>query len=106
MHAYGRTLRREGDLSLLALPAGAGCEWYCVCNGPTPLGTFALLDRATSFFDAVRGALPDGGGGGRDARHPPAGGAVTDLAAYRRRRRRRLPEGALDEPAALRAEER
>ena len=108
MHAYGRTLRREGDLTLLALPATAGCEWYCVCNGPTPLGTFTLLDRATSFFDAVSGARPTGsaGGSGWASRRPPARpGEVTDLAAYRRRRGRRLPGATHGEGEAVRSEE-
>jgi hypothetical protein len=87
MYAYGRTLRREGELRLLALPAGADCEWYCVCNGPTPLATFKLLERAHSFFDAVCGAAPAAVScGGRPQGCPSAADAVTDLATYRRRR--------------------
>ena len=97
MHAYGRTLRREGDLRLLALPTGAGCEWYCVCNGPTPIGTFRLLERSRFSFDAVCGAPGAPGAPGGPAAPgappglpaPPGPGApagVTDLAAYRRRR--------------------
>jgi hypothetical protein len=107
MHAYGRTLRREGDLTLLALPATAGCEWYCVCNGPTPLGTFTLLSRAMSFFAAVSGARPAGSGGsGRADRRPPARpGEVTDLAAYRQRRGRRSPGAPHGDGAAVRSEE-
>ena len=75
MYAYGRTLRREGELRLLALPAGADCEWYCVCNGPTPLATFKLLERAHSFFDAVCGAGPAAVAcGGRPQGCPSAAG--------------------------------
>jgi hypothetical protein len=104
MYAYGRTLRRQGELRLLALPAGGGCEWYCVCNGPTPLATFKLLERAHSFFDAVSSAAPpavscEGRPQGRPSAAP---GGVTDLAAYRRRRALRplAAAGPAREPAS------
>jgi hypothetical protein len=84
MHAYGRTLRRAGDLRLLALPVGAGRECYCVADGLEPLATFPTLERALAFFQASREATREAGAG-------PRGGAggVTDLTAYRLRRHRR-----------------
>ena len=86
MHAYGRTLRRAGDLRLLALPVGAGRERYCVAAGLEPLATFPALERALAFFQAIREATQSAGDGAG-----PRGGAggVTDLTAYRLRRHRR-----------------
>lgn len=82
-HAYGRTLRRSGDLVLLALPVGAGLERYCVATGETPLATFAGAGPAVAFFEALCAA--DGGAPGESTPRD-AGGKVTDLAAYRRAR--------------------
>jgi hypothetical protein len=80
VHAFGRTLRRAGDLRLLALPVGPGRERFCVAAGGAPLATFAAAAPAVAFFEALRAV-------GVEAARPPQGGTgrVTDLAAYRRR---------------------
>jgi hypothetical protein len=88
VHAFGRTLRRVGDLYLLALPVGDGRERYCVAAGETPLAVFAAVGPAAAFFEALcaAGAPP----------HPTRGGpgGVTDLAAYRAARAYSGPPGA------------
>ena len=74
MHAYGRTLRRVGDLYLLALPGDAGRERYCVAEGPDPIVTYPTLEQALGAFEAIREAT--------DAevhRRQFAAGGVTDL---------------------------
>jgi hypothetical protein len=98
VHAYGRTLRRAGDLVLLALPVGPGRERFCVAAGGAPLATFAAASPAVAFFEALRAA-----GTVADARPPQAGsGGVTDLAAYRAARapRPRRAAGGPGGPAA------
>jgi hypothetical protein len=83
MHAYGRTLRRVGDLRLLALPGDDGRDRYCVADGPDPIAAYPTLAQALAAFGAVCGATD----AAAHRRQLTAGG-VTDLAAYRLRRRR------------------
>jgi hypothetical protein len=111
MDAHGRTLRRWGDLRLVAAPAAGGPERYAVVQGEgAPLGTFAAQAAAVAFFEALRAAWIAQGAGaapgaapagaldaaragawarraeGERLRQAEAAG-VTDLAAYRRARR-------------------
>jgi hypothetical protein len=82
VHAFGRTLRRVGDLRLLGLPVGSGRERYGVADGFEPLATYPTLEQALAAFEAVREAT--------------AASGVTDPAAFRLRRGRprgRAPRG-------------
>ena len=72
MHAFGRTLRRVGDLRLLGLPVGSGCERYGIADGFEPVATYPTLEQARAAFEAVCEAT--------------AASGVTDLTAFRRRR--------------------
>ena len=82
MHAYGRTLRRAGDLGLLALPIGDGRDRYYLTDGPALVATSASLEQALAAFaamcDATDAAAP---------RQRLAASGVIDLAAERARRR-------------------
>jgi hypothetical protein len=112
MDAPGHTLRRWGDLRLVAVPADGGPERYHVAQGEgAPLGTFAARAEAVAFFEALRaagiaqeeGAAPDAAPPGaldaaraeawarraeRERLRAAEAAGVTDLAAYRRARRR------------------
>ena len=117
MHAYRQTLRQSGDLGLLVIPGAEGPDCYCVVVGSTPLATFPTVERALTFFDALRAAgeasaieAAAADAWAREAEHQrlwhegaglrdPARGQVTNLALYRRRRAvRRVP--AETHPAA------
>jgi hypothetical protein len=74
VHAFGRTLRRVGDLRLLGLPVGSGRERYGVADGFEPVAAFPTLEHARAAFEAVCEAAAVSG--------------VTDLTAFRLRRRR------------------
>jgi hypothetical protein len=90
VHAYGRTLRRVGDLRLLGLPVGSGRERYGVADGFEPVATYPTLEQALAAFEAVCDAT--------------AASGVTDPAAFRLRRGRprgsapqgRRPSGAME----------
>jgi hypothetical protein len=90
VHAFGRTLRRVGDLRLLGLPVGSGRERYCVADGFEPVATFPTLEHALAAFEAVCEAT--------------AASGVADPAAFRLRRGRprgraprgRRPSGAVE----------
>jgi hypothetical protein len=99
VHAFGRTVRRFGDLRLVAVPVGGGAERYVVVqDDEPPLGAFPTLRAAVACFEALRAAavaraeealtdaapedlLPGPPG-------PPVPGNLVDLAEYRRTRRR------------------
>src|SRR5262249_18263349 len=55
VYAFGRTMRRYGDLRLVAVPAGAGTERSVVVqdDGP-PVGTFPTLHAAVACLEALR----------------------------------------------------
>jgi hypothetical protein len=84
VHAYGRTLRRAGDLRLLALPGEDGRERYCVADGLEPIGAFPTLAQAAAAFEAVCEATAAAA-----RRRELAARGIADLTAYRLRRRRR-----------------
>jgi hypothetical protein len=83
VHAYGRTLRRAGDLRLLALPGDDGRDRYCVADGLEPVVTCPTLEQALAAFEAVCDATAAAA-----HRQQLAASGVVDLAAYRLRRRR------------------
>ncbi len=58
MHAYGRTLQRVGEVSLLALPGEDGAARYCVAVGLEPVATYTTLAAARVGFEARRAARP------------------------------------------------
>jgi hypothetical protein len=91
-YAFGRTLRRVGDLRLLGLPVGPGRERYGVADGFEPLAAYPTLEQALAAFEAVREATDDAA-----HRRRLAAGGVADPAAYRRRRCRSR-EGAPPAP--------
>ena len=84
MHAYGHTLRRVGDLRLLALPGEDGRARYCVAEGLEPLVTCPTLGQALGVFEALREEAA-----AEAQRRRLAAGGVADLTAYRLRRPRR-----------------
>ena len=90
MHAYGRTLRRVGDLRLLALPVDDGRDRYCVTDGRELVVVYPTLEPALAAFGAVCAAADEAA----HLRQLAARG-VADLTAYRRRRRR--PRGGATE---------
>jgi hypothetical protein len=99
VHAFGRTVRRYGDLRLVAVPAAGGAERYVVVlDDEPPLGAYPTLRAAVACFEALRTAAMARAEGQfaeeapADARPgspgPPAPANLVDLAEYRRTRRR------------------
>jgi hypothetical protein len=83
VHAYGRTLRRVGDLCLLALPVDDGRERFCVTDGLELVVLYPTLEQALAVFEAVCGAADVAA-----HRRQLAASGVTDLTTYRLQRRR------------------
>jgi hypothetical protein len=99
VHAFGRTVRRYGDLWLVAVPAAGGAGRDVVAqDGEPPLGAFPTLRAAVACFEALRAAavaraeaaLADEAPGDLlpGPPGPPVPGDLIDLAEYRRTRRR------------------
>jgi hypothetical protein len=91
MHAYGRTLRRAGDLRLLALPVDGGRERFCVAEGLEPVAAYPTLEQARAAFEAICLATD-----AATHRRQLAASGIVDLTAYRLRQRRRPHGDATD----------